>query len=227
MQERNPFGQSARQKKLSETKKLNKYYIPDAVRELKTNFVEDVAEKGPNFEQRNWEEQHLNATLLKFGAKDRSNAQEYYYILDDEVRFIKLLAMPGSENVEELLGNKDQDSGGSKHLTIEETRKSLPIYAFKEDLLKAIDAHQILIIEGETGSDKTSQLPQYLHEAGYTSNGRKIGCTQPRRVAAMSVAARVSQEIRIKLGNEVGYSLRSEDCSSERTIIKYMTDGML
>ena len=224
------LGLAKEHKKLTETEKLNRYYIPDAVKELKTNFVEDVAEKGPNFEQRNWEEQHLNAAILKFGAKDakeRSNVQEYDYILDDEVEFIKSLAMPGSENVEELLGNKDQDSGASKHLTIEETRKSLPIYAFKEDLLKAIDAHQILIIEGETGSGKTTQLPQYLHEAGYTANGRKIGCTQPRRVAAMSVAARVSQEMRVKLGNEVGYSIRFEDCSSERTIIKYMTDGML
>ncbi|GCC40373.1 hypothetical protein chiPu_0023993 [Chiloscyllium punctatum] len=55
----------------------------------------------------------------------------------------------------------------------------------------------------------------------------KIGCTQPRRVAAMSVAARVAQEIGVKLGNEVGYSIRFEDCTSERTVLKYMTDGML
>jgi len=54
-----------------------------------------------------------------------------------------------------------------------------------------------------------------------------IGCTQPRRVAAMSVAARVSEEMGKKLGNEVGYSIRFEDCTSERTVIKYMTDGML
>ena len=54
-----------------------------------------------------------------------------------------------------------------------------------------------------------------------------IGCTQPRRVAAMSVAARVAEEMKKKLGNEVGYSIRFEDCTSERTIIKYMTDGML
>lgn len=57
--------------------------------------------------------------------------------------------------------------------------------------------------------------------------GKKIGCTQPRRVAAMSVAARVAQEMRVKLGNEVGYAIRFEDCTSERTIIKYMTDGTL
>lgn len=61
----------------------------------------------------------------------------------------------------------------------------------------------------------------------YYVDDMKIGCTQPRRVAAMSVAARVADELGVKLGNEVGYSIRFEDCTSERTIIKYMTDGML
>lgn len=84
-----------------------------------------------------------------------------------------------------------------------------------------------MIIQGETGSGKTTQIPQYLHEAGFTEGGKKIGCTQPRRVAAMSVAARVAQEMGVKLGNEVGYSIRFEDCTSERTVIKYMTDGTL
>ena len=63
--------------------------------------------------------------------------------------------------------------------------------------------HQILIIVGETGSGKTTQLPQYLYEGGYTKGGKKIACTQPRRVAAMSVAARVATEMGVKLGNEV------------------------
>ncbi|KAH7984342.1 hypothetical protein HPB52_019567 [Rhipicephalus sanguineus] len=87
--------------------------------------------------------------------------------------------------------------------------------------------HKVLIIEGETGSGKTTQIPQYLYEAGYTADKMKIGCTQPRRVAAMSVSARVSEEMGVKLGNEVGYSIRFEDCTSERTVLKYMTDGML
>lgn len=84
-----------------------------------------------------------------------------------------------------------------------------------------------MIIEGETGSGKTTQIPQYLHEAGFTADGKKVGCTQPRRVAAMSVSARVAQEMGVKLGNEVGYSIRFEDCTSERTVLKYMTDGTL
>ena len=70
------------------------------------------------------------------------------------------------------------------------------------------------------------QIPQYLHEDGYTKLGR-VGCTQPRRVAAMSVAKRVSEEMGKKLGREVGYSIRFEDNTSDDTVIKYMTDGML
>ena len=81
--------------------------------------------------------------------------------------------------------------------TIEETRKSLPIFQYREQLLEAIKEHQVLIVVAETGSGKTTQLPQYLHEAGYTKGGMKVGCTQPRRVAAMSVAKRVSEEMEV------------------------------
>ena len=73
----------------------------------------------------------------------------------------------------------------------------------RESLLEAIDEHQVLIIEGETGSGKTTQIPQYLYEHGFCKDDKKIGCTQPRRVAAMSVSARVAEEMGVKLGNEV------------------------
>lgn len=105
-------------------------------------------------------------------------------------------------------------------------RALLPVYPFRDELLEAVEKHQALIIVAETGAGKTTQIPQYLHEAGYTNLGI-IGCTQPRRVAAMSVAARVAQEMGVKLGNDVGYSIRFEDCTSDKTVIKYMTDGML
>lgn len=105
-------------------------------------------------------------------------------------------------------------------------RKSLPIYKYRDEFIEAVNQHQILIVTAETGSGKTTQIPQYLHEVGYSKLG-KIGCTQPRRLAAMSVAARVSQEMNVILGKEVGYSIRFNDCTSNTTVIKYMTDGML
>ena len=106
-------------------------------------------------------------------------------------------------------------------------RASLPIYPYREDLIQAVEDHQVVVIVGETGSGKTTQIPQYMWEAGFAKGDSKIGCTQPRRVAAMSVSARVANEAGVKLGNEVGYSIRFEDCTSEKTKLKYMTDGML
>lgn len=94
-------------------------------------------------------------------------------------------------------------------------------------MLTVIRDNRIVIIVGETGSGKTTQLTQYLHEAGYSRNGT-IGCTQPRRVAAVSVAKRVAEEMDTELGSgKVGYSIRFEDCTSRETVIKYMTDGVL
>jgi ATP-dependent RNA helicase DHX8/PRP22 len=107
-----------------------------------------------------------------------------------------------------------------------EQRKSLPIHKLKDQLIKAITENQILVVIGETGSGKTTQMTQYLAEAGFTIRG-KIGCTQPRRVAAMSVAKRVAEEFGCRLGQEVGYTIRFEDCTTNETVIKYMTDGML
>jgi pre-mRNA-splicing factor ATP-dependent RNA helicase DHX16 len=112
-------------------------------------------------------------------------------------------------------------------MSIQQVRNSLPIYEYRDELLAAIAEHQVLVVVAETGSGKTTQLPQYLHEAGYTKNGMKVGCTQPRRVAAMSVAARVAEEVGTRLGQEVGYSIRFEDMTSDKTVLKYMTDGML
>lgn len=90
--------------------------------------------------------------------------------------------------------------------SIKEQRESLPIFRLREELIKAVHENQVLVVIGETGSGKTTQMTQYLAEAGYTSKG-KIGCTQPRRVAAMSVAKRVAEEVGCRLGEEVRASL--------------------
>jgi pre-mRNA-splicing factor ATP-dependent RNA helicase DHX38/PRP16 len=117
-------------------------------------------------------------------------------------------------------------SNFSQSKTLREQREFLPAFAVREDLLRVIRDNQVVIVVGETGSGKTTQLTQFLYEDGYGNVGM-IGCTQPRRVAAMSVAKRVAEEMEVKLGSTVGYAIRFEDCTSKETVIKYMTDGVL
>ncbi|XP_066259439.1 pre-mRNA-splicing factor ATP-dependent RNA helicase PRP16 [Euwallacea similis] len=127
---------------------------------------------------------------------------------------------------EHMKGSSEASSEFAKRKSISEQRRYLPVFAVRQELLNVIRENNIVIIVGETGSGKTTQLTQYLHEDGYSKYGM-IGCTQPRRVAAMSVAKRVSDEMGTALGDEVGYAIRFEDCTSENTVIKYMTDGIL
>lgn len=122
--------------------------------------------------------------------------------------------------------NFEAVSDFARSKTLKQQREYLPIYSVREDLVNIVRENRVVIIVGETGSGKTTQLTQYLHEQGYTRYGT-IGCTQPRRVAAVSVAKRVSEEVGCKLGETVGYAIRFEDCTSRSTLIKYMTDGVL
>lgn len=198
-----------------------------------------------------WMDHQGTKAVFKAGAKDRQTREEaegYEYVFDDEIEFVitqqaeaKLSKKKKKKRRDgEDGGDKDEDgdkgvpllqpaedmTGLSEYEKIRISRMKLPAFAYRDEFLAAVKDNQVLVVVGETGSGKTTQLPQYLHEVGYTEVG-KIGCTQPRRVAAMSVAARVSQELGVKLGQEVGYSIRFEDCTSENTVIKYMTDGML
>ncbi|KAG8085451.1 hypothetical protein GUJ93_ZPchr0010g8750 [Zizania palustris] len=154
---------------------------------------------------------------------------DYELVFDDGVDFVRSMVMADTVPEGETAGDElaeARDAKATLQRELQDERKTLPVFKLKDDLLKAIDKYQVLIIVGETGSGKTTQIPQYLHQAGYTAKG-KVACTQPRRVAAMSVAVRVAQEMGVKLGHKVGYSIRFEDCTSEKTVIKYMTDGML
>ena len=105
-----------------------------------------------------------------------------------------------------------------------EKRKLLPVWSSKNKILDLVEKNRIVIIQGETGSGKTTQIPQFLLESGYYGG---IVCTQPRRVAAMSIAKRVSQEMEVELGKQVGYTVRFDDKTSNDTLIKYATDGLL
>eukprot|EP01023_Acetabularia_acetabulum_P025838 TRINITY_DN24659_c0_g1_i1.p1 TRINITY_DN24659_c0_g1~~TRINITY_DN24659_c0_g1_i1.p1 ORF type:complete len:351 (+),score=76.73 TRINITY_DN24659_c0_g1_i1:127-1053(+) len=116
----------------------------------------------------------------------------------------------------------------TSYYNILEKRRNLPIWGAKDDFVQMIAQHQTVILVGETGSGKTTQIPQFICDAGYTHGRQKmVACTQPRRVAAMSVARRVSEEMDVALGEEVGYSIRFEECCGARTLIKFMTDGMM
>ncbi|KAJ3090493.1 hypothetical protein HK102_003523 [Quaeritorhiza haematococci] len=116
----------------------------------------------------------------------------------------------------------------SRAYTSAQERFRLPIYRHRDQLLYLLEQHQVLVIVGETGSGKTTQLPQYLYEAGWAPGRKMIACTQPRRIAATTVARRVAEEMGVQLGQEVGYTVRFDDCSHPNlTHIKYMTDGML
>ncbi|RYO87262.1 hypothetical protein DL766_010317 [Monosporascus sp. MC13-8B] len=132
----------------------------------------------------------------------------------------------GGNKFSEHMKKNDGASSFSQSKTLREQREFLPAFAVREDLLRVIRDNQVVIVVGETGSGKTTQLTQFLYEDGYTKLGM-IGCTQPRRVAAMSVAKRVAEEMEVKLGSTVGYAIRFEDCTSKDTVIKYMTDGVL
>ncbi|MCJ1339578.1 hypothetical protein MMC09_004868 [Bachmanniomyces sp. S44760] len=183
-------------------------------------------------EQEEWEREQTAKAKTQISKSERVDEGEYEYVFDDaqKINFIMDSRLEGDGKPltkEQRFMQQQLKAAEMKAASIEDTRKSLPIYTFREQLLAAVAEYQVLIIVGETGSGKTTQIPQYLHEAGYTKGGLKVGCTQPRRVAAMSVAARVADEMGVKVGNEVGYAIRFEDATSDKTILKYMTDGML
>jgi ATP-dependent helicase HrpA len=104
--------------------------------------------------------------------------------------------------------------------------ETLPIAAHADEIVGLIRAHQVVVIAGETGSGKTTQLPKLCLLAGRGAAGM-VGCTQPRRIAARSVARRVAEELQVPLGGAVGFQVRFNDAVSEQTAIKFMTDGIL
>jgi pre-mRNA-splicing factor ATP-dependent RNA helicase DHX38/PRP16 len=140
-------------------------------------------------------------------------------------------AQPGTEEEDEadykqsgkfaghMKGPSQAASEFAKSKSMAEQRAFLPIYSCKEELLQVVRENQVVVVVGETGSGKTTQMTQYLHDEGYTTYGM-LGCTQPRRVAAMSVAKRVSEEMDTELGDKVGYAIRFEDVTTNNTIIK-------
>ena len=232
------------ERKVHEDKHDGLYHLPDELNLkeskqkqdkdlLTTRYVEPNREKS---EGELWEESQTHKAA-GFKKKKSTGADEYEFVFEDQIDFVKLDTNKGYDRRSSKKMSKIPEEKGIKneyaesrpiteHEKILAGRKKLPVFPYREEFLAAVKDHQVLILVGETGSGKTTQIPQYLHEIGYSDLG-KIGCTQPRRVAAMSVAARVAQEMNVRIGHEVGYSIRFENCTSPKTVIQYMTDGML
>lgn len=165
-----------------------------------------------------------------------SNQYDYVFDESQNINFLSDEELKDEDHVEDISELQEKINREKDRIkSMEETRKSLPVFKYKQTIIDAVSKHQVIIFVGETGSGKTTQLPQYLCEAGLCNNlknkdkskYKKIAITQPRRVAATSVAARVADEMGVKLGKEVGYSIRFDDKTCEDTLIKYCTDGML
>jgi ATP-dependent helicase HrpA len=112
------------------------------------------------------------------------------------------------------------------HVPVLRFNEALPIFTKKDEIIEAIERHPVIIVSGETGSGKTTQLPQYCLAAGRGIDGL-IGCTQPRRIAATTVSRRISEELGPKADGTVGYKIRFKDRTRKEAFIKIMTDGIL
>lgn len=202
------------------------YILPDADYSNKAEVLNRKQKENYVSEVQQWENEQTAKVKSQIKRPERVNEDDYEFVFDQSTA-INWVNEGAKIDLDKLQLQQMLDKAEKKAQSIEETRKSLPMYTYREEVLKAIEDHQFLVVVAETGSGKTTQLPQYLYEVGRLKTDSKLACTQPRRVAAMSVAQRVADEMGVRLGQECGYSIRFEDKTSPNTVIKYMTDGKL
>ncbi|CDR96012.1 DEAH box RNA helicase, putative [Babesia bigemina] len=208
-----------------------------------TSDIAQMAKKGSAILRQLKEESERNASRVRFWDLEGSKLGALLHLDDTK---------PATASIRDSAGAGDPSKGGTnsnskyaQHLgeedlpedemeqklkeyksKLQNTREQLPVFKCREELLSYIGEFQVMVVVGETGSGKTTQLAQFLYEAGYSKRG-VIGCTQPRRVAAVSVCQRVASEMGSRVGDLVGYSIRFEDLTSKNTAVKFMTDGIL
>ncbi|KFK28491.1 hypothetical protein AALP_AA7G003000 [Arabis alpina] len=201
-----------------------------------TSDMEIISRKGSSLVREIKEKQRMNQSRQRVGELAGSNLGNILKVEKSVEQIDADTSLVGDDGEVDFKGeakfakhmkNKGEAvSEFSMSKTVAEQRQYLPIFSVRDELLQVVRENQVIVVVGETGSGKTTQLTQYLHEDGYTLDGI-VGCTQPRRVAAMSVARRVSEEMETELGDKVGYAIRFEDVTGPNTVIKYMTDGVL
>ena len=191
--------------------------------------LDQASETGSTLDER------LNSVSKFYSAQEQANPLLQRSENWEKAKMASARILPSSHAVFESHRTETQVEGVQDFRAVQE---ALPIFKYKQDLLDTLDKHQIVIVVGNTGSGKTTQIPQYLLERPSNAfdvgqNGERVMkpqsvvCTQPRRVAAMAVAARVAAERHCELGFEVGYSVRFEEVTTSETRIRYMTDGRL
>jgi pre-mRNA-splicing factor ATP-dependent RNA helicase DHX16 len=180
-----------------------------------------------------WQDEQEKAARVTgvLPQKERTDLNDYEFVFDDTQKLNFESGGTIAGTVKPLTQEQKQfqerlDAAEAEATSIQESRKKLPMYQFRQQLVDAVRQNQSIIVSSDTGSGKTTQIPQYLFEDG-VNDGKIIAVTQPRRVAAMSVAARVADEQGTRIGAEVGYSVRFEQKVSDKTQIKFMTDGLL
>ncbi|KAL7636351.1 UNVERIFIED_CONTAM: hypothetical protein RMT77_013110 [Armadillidium vulgare] len=181
--------------------------VPTKQHDYQTNGVPLVSQKGKKFGATN---------SLSNSLQSRSN-----YDYENGIKTVNFDNSYYKQNKSVIVSEVKLD-----RKTILSQRQSLPIYDIKFELLETLAKSCTNIIMGETGSGKTTQIPQFLHEENYDKEGA-ICIAQPRRVAAITIAKRVAEEMNCKIGTLVGYSVRFEEMCSKNTKIKFVTDGML
>ncbi|ANQ11051.1 ATP-dependent RNA helicase [Plasmodium coatneyi] len=189
----------------------------------------ETREKSSRGKKKKRESEHNGGDSVDGGDRgDGGNRKRNGNGLTDVVEFVHLDSLYGMDEKEKELQRLFEDIKRKKEKKMKkiiDDRKRLPIFSYRYDILKAIKNNKILILVGETGSGKSTQLTQYLHECKYHLYGN-IVCTQPRRIACIAIANRVADEMNVKVGKEVGYVIRFQNKTSESTKIVYMTDGM-
>ncbi|MFP4193699.1 MAG: ATP-dependent RNA helicase HrpA [Desulfobacterales bacterium] len=160
--------------------------------------------------------------------------RDRHAVLREIRRMRKKKARAGKKKAEKILDRlyrRISESARIKQKRLESLpnascNRELPIVEKKDEIIEAVSNHQVVIVSGETGSGKTTQLPKFCLEAGRGKEGR-IGCTQPRRIAAVTVANRLAEELGQETGQSVGYKIRFSERTSEQSAVKIMTDGIL